>query len=284
MRPFSQDSVFYRIPRSLNAHERLAIEGVRNSILMIFLHYDRIRETACAYRIPAESSEVSEMGQRLTIIADAWAVVDCANRLRTLLERYPSLRIRENHDVRRFLTRSKRAVTLRNRFQHLAENLPRRVEITRASQTLFGELTWIFIPDGEGEIRSAQVYGVAIGGTPHDSDRQQASRITAVGGAKVEVPVGRFELHAFDECLNLSELMTNIRTLIPGLEVFLAEDFQKRAQLIAEKNGILVSELMEPSLESSGFRLDVRFDSTPGLPADSKMEIITSFRTPRFTF
>ncbi|MBY0510641.1 MAG: hypothetical protein K2P94_10890 [Rhodospirillaceae bacterium] len=232
-------------------------------------------------QVANQKSNVPE--SRISILSDAWFTLDTLNRLRVLIGSYPDASARTLPAVVLFLNRAKSVETVRNRFQHLAEQLSRRVELEHSAQAILGQVSWVFCPHPEEAIKPVFIFGIVGGSAPQNLGRQQSINVSPIGGQKVEIPVGRFEVHAFGKLVRLSEQIENMMACVPALEVHLIARFQARANRIAEERGLNVEVLLKPIIECSGFQAQVGFGGE-GPSADGELKVVTSYHTPCATF
>lgn len=271
-------------PRGLNARERLTLDAIRYSWQMVGLSYERLRAEGAEYSRLDLSDTTQSDELRTAIFADAWSTIDIINRLRVLIRTYPMVAARELLDVRTFIKRSETVQTVRDRFQHLSEQLTRRIELEAASEPVFGQISWIYVEHPDDLSKPMFLYGVSGGGAPQNSNLQQSVKASRVGGSRVEIPAGRFELHAFGRVVRLSEQMENLRTCVLALDQCLRSSFAARAAAAAKEDTRVVQRLLEPILECSGFRLELRVDGSGAISADQDIEAVTSLRTPQISF
>lgn len=284
MQLFSKHSPFLGVPKGLNARERLTLDAIRYSGQMTALTFERLRAAASEYskRNIDQIEQPDEL--RIAILADAWSTVDMLNRLRVLIRTYPAPGFDELPLVRTFIKRSEPIETVRNRFQHLSEQLTGRKELVPAAAVVLGQVSWLFVPDPGDMTKPMFLFGVSGGTAPQDNNLQHAIKASKVGGNTVELPTGRFELHAFGKVARLSEQIANLRACILAMEEFLRASFDGRARRIAENHNIPASLLLEPMLECSAFRIEIRFGGSSTVSADQDLEAISSMRSPGITF
>jgi hypothetical protein len=280
--PFGDQSPFLEIPWALNAHERLTLEAFRYSVAMVLCSYERLCASALQYSAGQPGKE-SEFSLRIAILTDAWAVLDALNKIRELILRYPAPAITRVRDVRTFIKQSESINAIRNQLQHLSEHLRRRIDLVGAAETVFGQVSWILVPDPEN-LSKMFLFGIVGGGVSQDELREQSIKASPIGGEEVEIPVGRFELHAFGKKTHLSKQITNLKICISAMEGWLRPVLRARAERAASASGVSPESLLRAGLGASAFRFDIGYGGEGGVSADKNVEVITSMKRPPVIF
>jgi hypothetical protein len=118
----SDDSPLRCLPANLNREQTAYIDGIRVLIEMIGLAYGRL----AANLVAIATGDTLSSALNAVAFQDAWAIVDSVHRLRKLLCQMP----RMNQSTPKFKLFSRKtapAVALRNRFQHLAEEIRKTI-------------------------------------------------------------------------------------------------------------------------------------------------------------
>jgi hypothetical protein len=280
--PFGLNSPFLEIPWALNAHERLTLEALHYSVAMALYSYERLRVTAKEYSDRNFDQEF-ELPLRVAILSDAWAVLDTLNKIRDLILKYPAPAISGLPAAKRFVKQSEAVNWIRNQFQHLSEQLRRRVNLVAASDAVFGQVSWILVHDPQ-DLSRLSLFGVSGGGVSGDDARQHAIKASPIGHAEVEIPVGRFELHAFAKKVNLSAQLVNLKACVSAMEESLRPALRARAERAAQGRNFSAESLLRPGLESSAFRIDIGYGVEGGVSADENVEVVSSMKQPPIIF
>jgi hypothetical protein len=183
------------------------LEALRVSLEVAGITYRRLVST-----LAAATADLGA-GRRIEVpsapaFADAWTLVDTADRLQRLLGRRPrSMRssrppppdVQATPTLRDFLELFRRAALpvreMRNAVQHLENEL---VHVAARGDTVWGSLAWVS-PISTTACRSS----VLVGGTLMDN---RAYMLVNPVGRKIAGPVDHITLTAFEQTANLSEM------------------------------------------------------------------------------
>src|SRR5882724_9516649 len=114
-----EDSFFRKIPSVLDRRQALFIEAIRYSVDMVELAYHRLRKTLPLMTKKMEDVD-NETPSNVSVMLDAWAIVDSLHRLRGLAEKLPGFKGKyKNVKFRLFMDSSAKITELRNTVQHL---------------------------------------------------------------------------------------------------------------------------------------------------------------------
>jgi hypothetical protein len=177
------------------------------------LSFARLSEAARRYRIPSDDLSYDEAGwvpaNRLSIITDAWACVDHVNRARKLVRRFQYGDPKPS-EVALFLNATKPAALIRNRIQHLDEDIFKGTYCVEGKPVL-GAVSWADARCSEGHIRYSISSGPSI-----DGGQVNIAQITDVDGVG---NVLDFRLEAADHAVHLDETMKALTDFMSAFEI-----------------------------------------------------------------
>jgi hypothetical protein len=228
----SPQSFFRRIPTALSLSNRRLIGALVYAYDGADLSYKRMKEVAHAYSLPKERSETVESGwtpeNRLAIVVDAWTCIDNLNRMRRLVTRFQYGDPRPD-EVEKLLDALKPAQAIRNRIQHLDEDIFESKNCTEGHPVL-GAITWIDSRVSEGRA----LFGVSSGPTI-DAGKMLSRKIKS---PTVIAEVGDFELMASDQTVNMDELINAAHLFMAKFERTLQSGISTTLRKAAEEKGV----------------------------------------------
>ena len=136
------ESPLRQIPIALERSHGFFLEGFRVTVEMIDLAHSRLQQTLLALRASKQAS-VDCISAEL----DAWSIIDCAHRLRGLIQHFPGLKVKKiNPAFHYFMKNSKQVEDLRNTVQHLPSTIRHLHAIPDWS--VWGALSWCSVAEG----------------------------------------------------------------------------------------------------------------------------------------
>jgi hypothetical protein len=131
-------SFLQRSPKELDRRQRIILEAIDISADTIDLSMRRIKQLALNVVGRSGDPEFSQT-ERSTLFLDAWAIVDRAHTIGTLLKRgSPSIMV--GPDIK-FAPEASKATSMRNAMDHVAQQIGNIVKKTRAPP-LYGIVTF----------------------------------------------------------------------------------------------------------------------------------------------
>ena len=153
----AEDSPLRRIPMVIEPRQASCFEGIRLTAEMIDSAYQRLVTNLIRFSFNPCAQELASIGTA-TLFLDAWSVVDCLNRLRTILAKTPKFK-KTLPPLQIYERATKSVVGIRNIVQHLGEEIDR----TSTVWPMWGILSWVAIIDPKaGLCRSCSVIGGRI--------------------------------------------------------------------------------------------------------------------------
>lgn len=229
-------SIFRRMPGALALSQRRFLGALAYASDSAELSFDRLRQAARAYRLPTSADGYEEAGwtpaNRLSIITDAWACVDHPNRARQLVKRssYGSPRPPE---VDPFLAATKPALDIRNRIQHLDEDIFTGANCVEGNPVV-GAVSWADARILGGHIRYSISSGPSI-----DGGFMAGMQLADVDGAG---DVLDFALKAADQTIHLDETMKALAAFMAAFEVTVSRAIAMGLREAAARQGASLQE------------------------------------------
>jgi hypothetical protein len=241
----SPASIFRRIPGALPLSQRRLLGALAYASDSADLSFSRLKEIARAYHLPVESLGYKEAGwvldyedagwvpsNRLSIITDAWACIDHLNRARKLVQRLP-IADPPPPEVGSFLNQTRPAASIRNRIQHLDEDIFNGTNCVEGYPVL-GLVSWADARSPGCQIRYSISSGPSI-----DSGRMADAQINDVDGAGDVVD---FRLMAADHTVHLDEMMKALADFMSAFEVTVSRSIISGLRAAAAQRGVSLEE------------------------------------------
>lgn len=201
------DSPLRRLPADLPRRQVLFTDALRLSAEVAGLSYDSL-EALLRSLVGGQGGDANK-GVAIEAIADAYSVVDAANRFREVLRVFPSLK--QNEVFKLFIRQTAPVETLRDVVQHLNGEL---ANIAAQQSSALGTITWLGPSPHERAPPTAWILqpgsfypGQATFGPMMDLEAY-------LGPGEVR----QIHLVTSDVRVNLSDVIDRIRTMIRSLE------------------------------------------------------------------
>jgi hypothetical protein len=141
------DSPLRSIPQSVDHRTILYLDGIRYSIEITELAYQRLVRILEEYRTTEE--DAPQVNRRIVqAMSDAWMLIDSVHRLRELVQQTPRLKKNEPN-LQLFLRRTQKVEELRNFIQHLRTGIN---EFVVRNMSVWGTLAWGEINRDDGSL------------------------------------------------------------------------------------------------------------------------------------
>lgn len=224
----SENSPFRKIPVNMHKETALLLDGMRMSIDMADMNYERLKKTLLSITINAENSKTQPNMLVPTAFSEVWSIIDATDKFRTLLNFHlkkcekilpvkpkPLKEISnvfEEEDIKlyEFLEHTKHVRELRNCSQHLKDRLEHLIS---KQKPIMGILYWLdsrTVKDSQA-ISMYSVFSGSIINKPSVKINYPRSSI-------VEYPIGSIVLTAHGHSCNISELMKFIELAVKNLD------------------------------------------------------------------
>ncbi|MEX1198895.1 MAG: hypothetical protein WEB57_13685 [Pseudohongiellaceae bacterium] len=236
------DSVLRNIPKWLKPETRYFFEAIAMSIEMVGVAYARLRGLA----LKASEYEGAEIGWRMRaeLFDAAWGFVGHVHMLNQFLSALPG---RRPDPISEFLEHSKNVGNLRNRYQHLHQNIKNRTVKKGSVLPAVGALYWVFVKSTEPLRFVLHIHTSGM-------LREEWTRFESPNpvSQKLEYPAGAFRLEAFEEHLDLSQVYRDIERVISAFDEDIKPSIMKKIEEASIELGQDLSELQK----SAGGPLD----------------------------
>ena len=203
------------------------------------LSFERLKDTARKYRLPVDGTTHEQAGwtprNRLSIINDAWVCIDHLNRARRLVQKFPQYGDPTPQEVALFIEAAKPAYTIRNRIQHLDDDIFKG-ENCGEGHPVLGAVSWADtrMPKDQGHVRYSISSGPAI-----DGGSMSEFPVSDVDGTGDVVD---FRLMAADQTVRLDEMMKALADFISAFEVTVSRALISGLRDFAAQKGVPLDE------------------------------------------
>lgn len=206
------NSPFRRLPQGLPRKQVLFFDGIRYSVEMVDLAYNRLRATAFEFSKNRDSEQAAPTLLFTSAMLDAWSIIDSTHRLRELLEKMPGFaKKNQNVDYRKFRESTSKVEDLRHAVQHLRGSINPLVE---KNLPVWGVLSWWHFPPFPGEdIPIASRCHLAAG-----TIFPQNYPPFILGEIEYTPPVDHFDLDAHGYRVSLTDVWTAVSRVTKMME------------------------------------------------------------------
>ena len=229
----SPESFLKNLHVGLPREQRLALEAVGFAFEGLGYAYARLREGAA--RLAEASPQELQTMPLVPLFADAWAIIDYSHMARKLIST-----LKPRQELRSYCDETEIATLLRNRAHHIHNSL-KNLSAKAAGPPLFGALSFAILEDGdlvETSDGSSVVRGWRAMVIPAGKPVEMLHRVAEgpAGEVRIEIPIGRFGLEAFDRFVNISELFFSAQRAVVHFDTKVAagvESAVRKASLAA---------------------------------------------------
>jgi hypothetical protein len=236
----ASDSIFRCMPTALPLKVRRLFGAFAYAIDGAELSFGRLKATAARYQAPQPCQQLTDIWMpemRLSVITDAWAFIDHITRLRKLLPRFDYENGNMPELVQGFLDRTDDARQIRNRLQHLDEDIFGGV-FCEEGHPVLGTVSWV-------DTRNAPIqrrYAVSSGPSIDAGTMMEFSVERTEPGI-----VTNFRLMASDRIVNLDRLLSEVRDFVRDFEIKVGNSVSDSVRAAASERGVA-----EEALSASG--------------------------------
>lgn len=252
-----KDAFLRRLPKVVDSTQAVQLDALLFSADAIQASMAAIRRVAAVYldRIVGAPHEA-----QVELFTRAWSIVDCIHVVRQVLAALDY----ETPQASAFIEKYENARRLRNGMDHLSQNAANLAK-RKGSPPVFGSLAYVCVPpkniamtDGEPTLTGAGLVLLAIG---RATDGGQMPAINPLG-RPLRVPVGGFQLAAFDEVLELEQAEDDLKELVVEVNDRLEKDLTARIEAAAEQHGLPVEKLMGADARGVSVYVAMKFEPT----------------------
>ncbi len=203
-----EDDFLRRLPQILPLVDRLRLETLIFAHDLMEIALRRLHSAGITYGGGTQNAT-----DRIAMFCDAWTIVDQIHVVRQVLLSLTTLS--RKSDTQEYLDHFSIASVLRNKMDHLNENLPNRAKANGSTNALFGSLTF-FKPHPdlwEQGLQSGEFAGeffmVSAGLMP-----DQMASTASFDDLNIQLPICSFRLEAFDQRLLIERAVLQLRALL----------------------------------------------------------------------
>ncbi len=189
--------------------QELCLDAIRSSFLMAQIAYTRI-ENYCRVEVD-KNQEILDNG----FILDAWAFIDVAKRLRSMISQSPG--IKTTGKVLDFISDTESIKDFRDYIQHLEE---RTKTVAPTGRPIWGAFSWMQLLDD----KKFKIVVFVPGKLAPTKDLP----VVNPAGRETYSDIDHIEITIQDVTLNLSELKRHIESLESQFNVALDDAAQKK--------------------------------------------------------
>ena len=246
-----QDAFLRAMPRAIDLESRLRFEAIVTSVDIIDLAYRRLTDVLTRL---ARCSDVLAVisDARVDVTTHCWTIIDHLHNLRELTKKS------QEYDewVATFTASIEPATLMRNAMDHLSGRLGNFSQTKGSALPMHGCIS--FAASTEDGFEWIQL---ALGAPHHTQQHSAAIDMWMVAPTNT---VDHINFAAFNDQLDFSRVVTELRELITGLNEAFETHVHEQAQQTATKNNIDVNKLLADRVTGTFFfRIRTR-SSEPG--------------------
>lgn len=232
-----EESFLRRIPLAYETQGRMELEAIAFAIDAIYLKHQQISKWAT--NCDLGSFVNTPHHERLDLFLNLWSIVDQADVLRRLLQK-----IKTNRAVNGFLNIADSAQRMRNKMDHLSQNIPNIASKTGKVVPVYGVLSFgkFGLSNNGVDVEDFEIYTITAGSLTHKSHQWPIA--TPSPGKILEIPVGMFEFSAFDSTLDVSGLVQSLHHVVQTFETDVRPRIEAKIKSVAEENGLSADALI----------------------------------------
>lgn len=226
-----EESFLRRIPWVYETQGRMELEAIAFAIDAIYLKHHQISRWATS--CDSDSFVKTPHHERLDLFLNLWSIVDQADVLRRLLQK-----IKANNAVSAFLNIADSAQRMRNKMDHLSQNIPNLAGKTGKVTPVYGVFSFgkFGLSNNGVEVEDFEIYTITAGSLTHKSHEWPIA--TPSPGKILEIPVGMFEFSAFDCTLDISGLVQSLHHVVQTFETVVRPRMEAEIRSVAEREGL----------------------------------------------
>ena len=240
MELLAANSIFRCVPSMLPLHFRRLLGAFAYAIDGAELAYCRLREAALDYEMPQRGARSSldrwTARNRLSILNDAWALIDHVSRARKLISRFPWDQSKSPRDLNQFIRETKPAGLVRNRLHHLDEDVYSRADCTEGHPIL-GRVSWVDSRNPQKPIRFTITSGTG--------DEAEQGPVSVPHSSGAQGDVGEFTLCVCEEEADLDALHETMLWFAKRLEAAVSTSVRELVDAEAKRRKVPVEQLCE---------------------------------------
>jgi len=260
-----ENSFLRQLPAVTQTQQKWKLEALVYAADVASYSFDRILELTKEHSSTAAVAQID----KIALFTHVWSIVDQIHVVRQLIEDLFDLADKESEfsrtesefsqSIKDFYQKYEVATLLRNKMDHLRENIP---NLSKKSSTspLFGAVSYFLLTpedikevEGKNVLQSGKIVALIAGSI---ADKNKAFFVDPLG-KKLKFPVGLFQLYAFNDIFYLEQAVEDLNLLMRDVEISLKEEIEKQAR----ESGYSIEELMKPDAESLTSVATIKFNN-----------------------
>ena len=236
-----KESVLRKLPTVLNEEQRLRLEALVYSTDIITVSFSTLRAIAAKY---AEKFADAPDEDRMSMFLHAWSLIDQFHACRQIIKVLSQGNMGPNQT--KFYNESEASHGLRNRMDHLSQNIPNLSRKKGLRFPVYGSLSWFSVgahrydADGVIVVETGTTVSIMAGTSPID--------VTVMGfpnpvSRPIYFPVCQFDLHAFDYKFDIDQSYVNLQNTVLSTDRKLNEEHGGILIKLSEDSGKPLDEL-----------------------------------------
>lgn len=233
----SENSLFTKIPTIISLKQRLILEGAGMAIESIDWSFGKLRSGAL--QLIGYGQERPPVQMTREMIFYCWSLIDNCHMLRQMLKYDPLC----SDPTTEFLKRYGDVTRIRNSMDHLHSNLNNLASLKTSRPPLLGAFSFCAIEEqhwrtdetGNRKIDGGKLFLVTAGAFTH---REHSVSLPDPWDERGETPVGRFQFHAFDYVVRLSDLVNDLAKLVQHHDTVTKAGVERQIREYARENGL----------------------------------------------
>jgi hypothetical protein len=233
------DAFLRKLPSTVERAEAVQLEALVFSADAVEVSMNAMRRVTIAHR-----EKITEAPRHASteLFISAWTIVDCIHVVRQVLRAMDY----QTPLAVAFQSKYESATKLRNKMDHLTGNADNLAK-AKSRAPIFGAIGYVCIPengmsfeDGQLQVTNGGIVSIIAG----SFDNGKTARLVNPLGRELAVPVGGFELDAFNEKIELEQAENDLRELITEINSRFHERMVKFAEEASVEHGVPVDKIM----------------------------------------
>lgn len=245
----SEAAFIRRLPVCIDLKSRLLFDAIVMACDIITIEFRRLRDATLALAKP--DAGVADLNVAAAISC-CWSIVDQIHAMANLKK----AGLRPGQSVgtltSEFLAEARKYTLLRNKMDHIAQNLNNLARQSRPAGPLFGSLSYMFHnPEIDSPYRIICIHSGAI-------IHQQIVPIVNPIGKTFTLPVGEFQFSAFNVSVRFESVLSLLKEILEKED----PDFEQSIRLAAEEHCLKTGDNLDQLLEAGrgSLKLEMTFD------------------------
>jgi len=254
------DSILRKLPATANLEQRIRLEALVFVADTISHAFRGLREITT--RLGPKITNLT-FQDRAALFSHAWTIIDQVHAARLLLRSH--LRGKFGPNQKAFFDKYAAVHTLRNKMDHLNQNIANAAKQKGIAWPLFGVLSYFFVESHQcvqTEVGLSIKGGTIItitSGIP--IQRPNTALVLAnPAGRAIQVPVSLFTFGAFGMTFDIDGAAIDFAAVLNFASQNIDRKLREQVAKTAKETGIAVDTLMAPALANLVFEMDFIFD------------------------